>query len=462
MQHLASVSVVIRLLACGALTLPAVADTVTVGPDVAIYDFDNIQAAVDAAQSGDVVRVAPGAYSSFIVDKSLTVLGPGADLATVTMVQKPFGGYESGVAVFGIDEGFARVGGFEILPAGKSGLDDESWVDVAQCKASVELFDIRIQVDQPYQTNFGRSGFFSVYLSRQVVLSGCDVIGAADLPTPIVPLAGDVNRTGFHGLHAEDSAVWAANCSFEGNGAGSCLDQPLELGPEAGAGVRARESNVTLSNCRMRGGQGSPSLAGCPSATAGAGLRVSFASVVEIHNGPDSSIVGGFGAGDSAPGAGALIGGPAALYYDASQLPEGGASETGAVGDSIEHLAGVVTVQPIAGLRPTLRPDDATVAPGGTLQLTYSGTPGSLHWTVFSRSAGSTSVGFPVIGEVFVDPVLAGQLQVVGVDAAGLALSVIHVPADPALIDYSALFQTAEIGFGPFPLSNPIVIAVVP
>lgn len=451
-----------RLIALGVLATPVFADTVTVGPDVGTYDFDSIQAAVNAAQPGDVVRVAPGAYSGFAVGKPLTVLGPGADQATVTMSLSPFGGYESGVFVFGVDEGFVRVGGFEILTAGKSGLSDEPWVEVTQCEAPVELFDLRTQIDQPYQTSFGFSGFFSVRFCRQVVLSGCEVIGAADLATPIVPLPSDINRTGFHGLHAQDSAVWAANCRFEGNGAGSCFDQPAEFGPEAGAGVRSRECNVTLSNCRLRGGQGSPSLDGCPPATAGAGLRVSFASVVEIHNGPDSSILGGFGAGDSAPGAGVLIGGPAALYYDASQLPEGGTSASGAVGDSIEQLAGVVTIQPIVGLRPTLRPDTSTIAPGETLQLTHSGTPGSLHWTVFSRTASSTSVGFPVIGQVFVDPVLAGQLQLVNVDATGAALNAVPIPADPALVDFSALFQTAEIGFGPFPLSNPIVIAVVP
>ncbi|HVS09309.1 MAG TPA: hypothetical protein VMS76_05485, partial [Planctomycetota bacterium] len=50
------------------------------GPGV---HFTDIQPAVDAASSGDVIRVFPGTYSGFILDKALVIVGQPSGAATV-------------------------------------------------------------------------------------------------------------------------------------------------------------------------------------------------------------------------------------------------------------------------------------------------------------------------------------------------------------------------------------------
>ena len=57
---------------CAALLLPVIASAATIDVN------SNLQAAIDAASPGDIIKVAPGVYDSIEISKSLTLIGDGA------------------------------------------------------------------------------------------------------------------------------------------------------------------------------------------------------------------------------------------------------------------------------------------------------------------------------------------------------------------------------------------------
>lgn len=436
------------------LATPAFAETWTVGPDPTLYDFSRIQSAVNAAQPGDTVCVAPGTYDRFEVTKPIQVLGSGSDTC---FVQSDAGMGTLGIYVAIINSGYARVGGFQLLPD----IEDNNgapWLQVINSQAPVEIFDIRMVVDEPH---FGTSGFVVVSNSRQVVFAGCHVLGPADFSVDLASQGVSSVIDGYDGMWTYRSNVWISDCTFEGNATIHCYTGTFGGSGQAGHGIEVDESSVVISNSVLRGGQGSASALNCPAIDAGAGLRGKFASVSEIHHGPNTLTLGGYGPGDAAPGPGALVGGPAAFYYG-SELPIGGDSESGTQGEAIAQANDNVTLQPTEGVRPTLRPDHYVLPIGSTVTFEHSGIPNALHWTVFSENTSTAGLATPVVGKVFVDAAQSGLFAPTFLDPGGLASEVLAVPLDPNLIGFSGIFQAAQVGAGPIVVSNPTVLAITP
>jgi len=76
---------VASVLSLGLLAPLAHADTLTVGPDLEVYDFDSITQAVNLASPGDTILVAPGDYPGFqVTGKPLTILGSGSGQTRLT------------------------------------------------------------------------------------------------------------------------------------------------------------------------------------------------------------------------------------------------------------------------------------------------------------------------------------------------------------------------------------------
>ena len=436
------------------LATPSFAETWTVGPDPGIFDFTRIQSAVDAAKPGDTICVAPGTYERFSVNKPLHVLGSGSDSC---FIQSDAGFGALGIYVVGISTGSARVGGFQLLPDITDN-NGSPWLQISSSQAPVEVFDILIPVDEPH---FGSTGFVGVSTSRQVVLAGCHVLGPADFSVDLASDGVSAVVNGFSGMWAYRSDIWISDCTLEGNASNSCFTGTFGGTPEAGHGIEVNESSVVISNSVLRGGQGSSSTVNCPTIDAGAGLRGTFASVSEIHNGPNTLTIGGYGPGDAAPGPGALVGGPAAFYYG-SEMPTGGDSESGAQGEAIAQANDNVTLQPTDGIRPTLRPDRYVLPVGSTVTFEHSGIPSALHWTVFSENTSTAGLATPVVGQVFVDTSQSGLFAPTVLDLSGLATEVLDIPLDPNLIGFSGIFQAAQVGAGPIVVSTPILLVITP
>lgn len=443
-----------RLGATLLLTTPALAETWTVGPDPTQFDFTRIQSAVDAAAVGDTICVAPGSYENFRVNKSVNVFGSGSDSCFIQL-DSSLGGL--GIDVSGVNVDPARVGGFRLLPDTEDA-NTGTWVLVSSSQAPVEIFDVRMVVDEPH---YGSTGFVGVSNSRQVVFSGCHVTGPADFVLDLGQSISSSSVSGFSGMWIYRSDVWISDCTLEGNGTDSCFTGTFGSSPRAGNGIEISESSVVISNSVLRGGQGSSSVAGCPSIDGGAGLRGKFASISEIHNGPNSLTLGGYGPGDAAPGPGALVGGPAALYYG-NEMPTGGDSESGTQGEAIAQANDSVTLQPTEGVRPTLRADRYVLPIGSTVTFEHSGLPSALHWTVFSESTSTVGLATPVVGQVFVDTSQSGLFAPTLLDPDGLASEVLDVPLDPNLVGFSGIFQAAQVGAGPIVVSSPIVLVITP
>ncbi len=389
--------------------------------------------------------------------KPIEVLGAGSDLCSIELGSVPFGA--SGIEALQINSGSARIGGFRLVPQLEGGDLVTPWVRVTNSIAPVELFDLRMDVDEPHAGSFG---YVSVTFSRQVVLAGCHVVGPASFPAELTPGVLQTDFDGFPGLWAYKSAIWASDCTFEGNGTSNCYTGVIGAPPNAGAGAEILESDVVFSNTVLRGGQGSASESFCVPIAAAPGLHVKFASQVEIHTGPRSEIVGGFGVGDSAPGDGALVAGPTAFYYGTGELPIGGGSDSGGQGEAIGQASGSVTVLPTDGVRPTLRPDRYVLPIGSSVTLEHSGLPGALHWTFYSEGTASAGLAVPVVGKVFVQPSQASSFAPIVLDGAGVGSQVVQIPQEPSLIGFSGIFQIAQTGSGPLVLSTPIVLTIAP
>lgn len=443
-----------RSLALVCLTSPALAETLTVGPDPTAFDFTRIQSAVDAATPGDTICVAPGSYERFRITKPVHVLGSGSDSCLVQL-DSQFGAL--GFEVINVDSDSVRVGGFGLLPDTEDG-NFASWMQVSGCQAPVEIFDVLLVVDEPH---YGSSGYISASNSRQVVFAGCHVIGPADFVMDPGSGSAVSSIDGFSGLRAYRSDIWINDCTLEGNGTNACFTGTFGTSPRAGHGIEITESSVVISNSVLRGGQGSPTEGICPTVDGGAGLRGQFASFSEIHTGPNTLTVGGYGPGDAAPGPGALVGGPAALSYG-SEMPTGGDSESGAQGEAITQVNDDVALQPTEGVRPTLRPDRYILPIGSTVTLEHSGIANALHWTVFSENTSSTGLATPVVGQVFVDTSQSQLFAPTILGPDGLGTEVLDIPLDPNLVGFTGIFQAAQVGSGPIVVSSPIVLVIAP
>ena len=210
------------------------AATITVGPG-ADYDFEVIQAGIDAAIDGDTVLVAPGEY--VITDpitfrgKAITVKSEAGPDETTIRMSPPRGSNRSSVVIFENDETIASVlegftitgGNGSLLPAvnawGGGGIAfNASSGTVRNCSIVQNLVD-------------DVGGGVLVYFGASVILSNCIIRGNST-----------TKDSGGGVMCWENSSATLTNCTVSENSAGY-----------SGGGLFCgKASSMTLTGCIIR------------------------------------------------------------------------------------------------------------------------------------------------------------------------------------------------------------------
>jgi len=328
---------------------PLEAGVLVVG--TAAEPYATIQAAIDAAASGDTVLVRPGSYPSFSIDnKSVTLVG---DTVGGPVVVNP--GSQIRNLAFG---GSVVVSGLTI----SSGIDSPALL-VTDCAGGVRLQSLKRAYAGGFATAFVR--FNNVY---QGAILNCELIGNPGLPP----------SSGSPGLRVNNSQITVQGCTIRGAAGLSSFPSGTgggvfpALSGVAGCVVDGPNTVVLFHGTAMDGGTGGNGLpgfcsatpvSGGPGADGGTGLSVTNGANIWIS---DCQIQGGAGG----------LGGAGA---PACSAPAG---TNGSVGTAI---SGAVT-----GLSSAVRALDVThvtreLAP---IPVTIRGTTGDLAWVMVAENTG--------------------------------------------------------------------------
>jgi hypothetical protein len=372
-----------------ALAAPVSANTYNVddngGPGV---DFTDIAPAIAFAQAGDVLLVAPGTYSSFVLDKGLVIVGHSA--STV-------------------------VGGFEVrnVVAGPRAVVVDFLTTrfvVDNCAAPVVLQELRtIQTASV-------SGSPDVRIARtQFQLLGVPSDG-------LTPFEITNSRVEF-----VDSRVRG----HSGVSSGSSSD-----GGQGGSGIRLQNSRFVGSKFTTSGGEGSfETQPGHDAGGGGAGiLMLGYSTAVFLGAGSD--VRGGYPGYNnfyndcSHDGSGGYA--VATFANDMAQVTSSGTFIAPVYWEYGVHCVpitgtgisfGVTLVEPVPA-EPSLEASSAPF-PGGTLTFTVRGAPGAIA----TLSVGRDFVVVPVPGVTMETLVLTGRVfQLGAIPASGVIVRSVPLP----------------------------------
>lgn len=443
------------------LAPPALAETITVGPDLQLYDFAHIYHAVEFAKPGDTILVAPGDYQGFeLVGKDLTILGAGSGLSRITSTYAILFAESGSIRVSSVNQGRVRIGGFSLEPAYEPiNTPVHRWLSAVDCAASVEFFDI--EIPDPQTTSWGHSseapslyewsyGIVAASNCRQLMLSDVRVTGYADkLPaydTVAPPILGTIE--GYTGLSAYDSFVWCSNCHFEGCSGPNCQSDQLPVHPlRSGSGARLWNTRLVASNSTFLGARGLESTGEfCIDLEGGAGIELKFASQVVLSGGPNAAVLGGDSTNAAAGGYGVRAYGPASVIYTTDTAPVGGSDLGGQPAPAIQEIgANLVQVISLDEVRPSMVASASLLQMGDSVDLQLYGNPDGLQVVLWDTHVGSQLPSPLIVGDLFLDPSSASMLGVYTLDGAGQGTASLQVPLGPEFLGVSIALQTTEL-----------------
>ncbi len=378
-----------------ALVLPAAATTFVVdddgGPGV---DFTDLPAAVSAAQPGDVLLVAPGTYSSFAINKGISILGAGSastriSQGTVTIQALP----ADEVAVFsGFGSGVTCCTPFHL----------RVWLNAG----TVVLEDLSLSTDAEISPS---GAVVSVIQSADVRIHRCTFYASI--------LAKDEGYPGLTALFVDTSRVEVVQSSILGGvGDGACC---FFDGGDGGEGIYARGASrvhVARSNVHGGGGGGVSEFLG----TAGDGGPAIFveapAEVVVAGIATDTVRGGDRGIDYGSPPFDDGAAGPGVLVTG-GRLRYSGVSLAGGSGGAPPLVVTGGTATTPAVPDPTLAVS-GQASMGGVVTLTLSGTPGAFATLAVGRESDVLETPHELI-ELLLER--SGGLGVGPLDATGMA-----------------------------------------
>ena len=197
-------------------------------------DYSEIQAAIDAAVDGDVVRVWPGVYDHFTVNnKHLTIAeaAPGAMTRVVGSIRIIHLDASKSVVLSGIDS------------RGVDGIG----LGIALCDGSIRIRDAVFEGRNQDANNAAAAQGAVIIEARDVAFVDCSIEGGWSASNELV---------GHTGLVVERSRVSVYSSWLRGSGGGTEFAAGGDGGP-GGAGLRVKVlSRVFLSGTRVSGGAG--------------------------------------------------------------------------------------------------------------------------------------------------------------------------------------------------------------
>lgn len=263
------------LIAAGLLTAPLLADDLlTVGSTPGVYDFSDLQTAIDSATNGDTLYLFNGLYGSVDIDgKGLAIVGQeGAvvSLRSLTIRNLPA-------------DSSVELRDLSIQPS----FEPIDSLVIEDCAGVVTLDQCRFELAK-------RNPLFARNAAR-IIASGCRFFGAEGTALTVF---GDPPVPGFPGITLENSTAHLFDCTVQGGDGGSgSQEADSSLG---GPGALLRNGSfLSIDGCWIEGGTGGaygPLLSGVCEALGGAGGVVADPDC-SLHE-RDSLVLGGDGTYD--------------------------------------------------------------------------------------------------------------------------------------------------------------------
>jgi Chlamydia polymorphic membrane protein (Chlamydia_PMP) repeat len=198
-------------------------------------DVPTLQAAIEAAVSGDTVLVFPGTYTEHCTLDGKTLVFRGRDGAATTLLDGQLSG-----RVLMVNSGEVTLEGFTIENGRKNGIEvDNQGAGVAGFKAFVHIRDCI------FQGNIASLGG-AVYISSLSAPEGPSLLPSAQLGTGLLientVFLNNIATEVGGGLHADEVPSTLVDCTFQGNHAG-----------QLGGGADFLHADQHLVRCRFEG-----------------------------------------------------------------------------------------------------------------------------------------------------------------------------------------------------------------
>jgi len=446
-----------------ALGLPpfALAADLFVGPGSSGAPFQSIGAAVQAAQAGDVIFVAPGAYTetaTVVIDKPLTLLGSGHTNTRLSGLPGFPGEIPVPLVIQNLGPGAeVRVVGIKLrsVPDFGEGL---TAVRITSCLGPVVLADVESLGGGGFTTG---QGIAVIEGSSQVLLDDCTFVAGASFTSAVA---------GENALFVQSSDVHVNGCTLVGGDGNYVAAYGTKQG---GNGIQAFGSTVRLSRSIVFGGHGGGNTpigpVPGPAGNGGAAVLASNSSVL-VRGGSGNGLFGGAGGvatGSAVPslglGASAVdvsFGSTATTTPDAV-LQAGANGGGGVTAPAVLSVGGVWTQLPEARATLGVLPKRASL--GAKASLSLGGPPSAVALTFlsFGQGVGLGLPGFP--GQIVLPLGASLALAPVSLGASGVASLLVPIPSFPALVGKSLVLQQLAVGpAGAQSVSAPALVAIVP
>lgn len=440
------------VLTAALIASPSATQTWTVAPSGA--DFDQIQAAVDAAQPDDLILVAPGTYAPFEVGKPLRIVGSGSGEVVVENPAyaplDPLLGDWHAVRIHGIAQWQqVLLSGMELrgnAPLWPLDAPENSAVRVEGCAGVVQLHDVHARSED----GLALTSALHVEDCAWLLVQSCTIDGNAD------------EGLGA-GLFARNAAVWISNSVLIGGGWGDGING----GPTPGEpGLSLEDAHASVWRSSSTGGNGGsgPIFTGTFVGFAGGdGILARGASTLELFGGAGSAVTAGeMGLCDACTGVAFTAGAGLSLRDDTEALVSSSVAITPGLSEPPVELLGQATFALGDEHYPTFEVVPASAQPGELFVLAFDGAPNSVGLLLNSLSAFLPLPIDGVQGAFALSPfdnyfVLTGYAT----DAEGDALLAAQAPSNPAHVGLELWFQTLELS-GQLGFSNPALFMIRP